>query len=227
MAALQESLRDLGAQHVHWGAKPEDYVVVRDAIVRAIRASSASWSGRTRRRLAPGDHGDRGADAAGRRRSHRHRRRAACRRRVASRCLDSDGCRTSRCADNRRHVLRQTGSARRTLVVSARIRASPRTSADQGLPADTSPIAVGSAEEAWCPGGKLWSERQRDARQSRCRSSMRVERGQFAEEVSRLLRQGVYRKRVTPSSLRTGHRCRRVPRACGAAVQIRALSRVR
>ena len=28
MSALRESLRDLGAQHVHWGARPEDYVTV-------------------------------------------------------------------------------------------------------------------------------------------------------------------------------------------------------
>ena len=44
MAVLQESLRDLGAQHVHWGARPEDYFVVRDAIVRAIQAASSSWT---------------------------------------------------------------------------------------------------------------------------------------------------------------------------------------
>ena len=44
MAVLQDSLRDLGAQHVQWGARPEDYFVVRDAIVRAIRATSVSWS---------------------------------------------------------------------------------------------------------------------------------------------------------------------------------------
>ena len=44
MAVLQESLRDLGAQHVHWGAKPTDYFVVRDAIVRAVHAASASWT---------------------------------------------------------------------------------------------------------------------------------------------------------------------------------------
>jgi hemoglobin-like flavoprotein len=31
-------------QHVHWGAKPEDYLIVRDALIRAIRSSSASWS---------------------------------------------------------------------------------------------------------------------------------------------------------------------------------------
>ena len=44
MAVLQDSLRDLGAQHVQRGARPEDYFVVRDAIVRAIRATSMSWS---------------------------------------------------------------------------------------------------------------------------------------------------------------------------------------
>jgi hemoglobin-like flavoprotein len=44
MSALQESLRDLGVQHVHWGAKPQDYFVVRDAIVRAIGSASTSWS---------------------------------------------------------------------------------------------------------------------------------------------------------------------------------------
>lgn len=44
MAVLQDSLRGLGAQHVGWGAKPGDYAIVRDAIVRALRASSASWN---------------------------------------------------------------------------------------------------------------------------------------------------------------------------------------
>ena len=44
MAALQESLRDLGAQHVLWGARPQDYFLVRDAVVRAIKSSSASWN---------------------------------------------------------------------------------------------------------------------------------------------------------------------------------------
>ena len=44
VSALQESLRDLGVQHVHWGAKPQDYFVVRDSIVRAIRSGSTSWS---------------------------------------------------------------------------------------------------------------------------------------------------------------------------------------
>ena len=44
MAVLQDSLRDLGAQHVGWGAKPEDYFVVRDVLVRAIRGASAAWT---------------------------------------------------------------------------------------------------------------------------------------------------------------------------------------
>jgi hemoglobin-like flavoprotein len=44
MDALQESLRDLGAQHVHWGAKPKDYFLVREALIRAIRSASSSWN---------------------------------------------------------------------------------------------------------------------------------------------------------------------------------------
>lgn len=44
MSALQESLRDLGAQHVLWGARPQDYFVVRDALLRAIQSASTSWS---------------------------------------------------------------------------------------------------------------------------------------------------------------------------------------
>jgi hemoglobin-like flavoprotein len=43
VSVLQESLRDLGAQHVRWGAKPEDYATVRDALVRAIRGASEAW----------------------------------------------------------------------------------------------------------------------------------------------------------------------------------------
>jgi hypothetical protein len=43
MPALRESLRDLGAQHVHWGARPEDYLVAREALVAAIRALAATW----------------------------------------------------------------------------------------------------------------------------------------------------------------------------------------
>ena len=44
MRTLEEALRDLGAQHVRWGAKPEDYVLVREALIRAIRRSSTSWT---------------------------------------------------------------------------------------------------------------------------------------------------------------------------------------
>ncbi len=44
MTVLEASLRDLGAQHVGWGAKPQDYVIVRDAIVRAIRGASGAWN---------------------------------------------------------------------------------------------------------------------------------------------------------------------------------------
>ena len=43
VSALQESLRELGVQHVHWGAKPQDYFVVRESLVRAIRSASTSW----------------------------------------------------------------------------------------------------------------------------------------------------------------------------------------
>jgi hemoglobin-like flavoprotein len=44
MSALRESLRDLGAQHVHWGATPEAYVDAREALVAAIRALSPAWT---------------------------------------------------------------------------------------------------------------------------------------------------------------------------------------
>jgi hemoglobin-like flavoprotein len=44
MRALEEPLRELGAQHVAWGAKPEDYILVREALIRAIRASSTNWN---------------------------------------------------------------------------------------------------------------------------------------------------------------------------------------
>jgi hemoglobin-like flavoprotein len=43
MEALREPLRDLGAQHVHWGARPEDYVTAREALVAAIGSLSPSW----------------------------------------------------------------------------------------------------------------------------------------------------------------------------------------
>jgi hemoglobin-like flavoprotein len=41
--ALQQALRDLGAQHVHWGARPGDYLVAREALVTAVRAGSTHW----------------------------------------------------------------------------------------------------------------------------------------------------------------------------------------
>src|SRR5262245_8126168 len=44
MDALRESLRDLGAQHVHWGARPEDYLTAREALIAAIRTLSPAWS---------------------------------------------------------------------------------------------------------------------------------------------------------------------------------------
>jgi hemoglobin-like flavoprotein len=43
MSALRESLRDLGAQHIHWGARPEDYITAREALVAAIGGLSSSW----------------------------------------------------------------------------------------------------------------------------------------------------------------------------------------
>ncbi len=43
MEALEQPLRDLGAQHVRWGARPDDYLVARDALLTAIRAGSSSW----------------------------------------------------------------------------------------------------------------------------------------------------------------------------------------
>jgi len=44
MPVIEQSLRDLGAQHVGWGARPEDYRIVRESLIRAIQKSSASWS---------------------------------------------------------------------------------------------------------------------------------------------------------------------------------------
>jgi hemoglobin-like flavoprotein len=43
MDALRESLRDLGAQHVHWGARPEDYVTARESLIAAVRWLSGNW----------------------------------------------------------------------------------------------------------------------------------------------------------------------------------------
>jgi hemoglobin-like flavoprotein len=44
MRALRESLRNLGAQHVHWGARPEDYVAAREALIAAVRALAPAWN---------------------------------------------------------------------------------------------------------------------------------------------------------------------------------------
>jgi len=44
MDGLREPLRDLGAQHVHWGARPEDYITAREALVGAIGSLSPDWN---------------------------------------------------------------------------------------------------------------------------------------------------------------------------------------
>jgi hemoglobin-like flavoprotein len=44
LPALAESLRDLGAQHVAWGARPQDYRVVRQSIIRGIQKSAKNWN---------------------------------------------------------------------------------------------------------------------------------------------------------------------------------------
>jgi hemoglobin-like flavoprotein len=43
MGGLQDALRDLGAQHVHWGARPEDYLTARNALVTAIGSLAPEW----------------------------------------------------------------------------------------------------------------------------------------------------------------------------------------
>jgi hemoglobin-like flavoprotein len=43
VGGLRTPLRDLGAQHVHWGARPQDYVTAREALVTAIGALSPAW----------------------------------------------------------------------------------------------------------------------------------------------------------------------------------------
>ena len=43
VGGLQDALRDLGAQHVHWGARPEDYVTARHALVTAIGSLAPEW----------------------------------------------------------------------------------------------------------------------------------------------------------------------------------------
>src|SRR5262249_40072899 len=42
--ALREPLRKLGAQHVHYGARPEDYVSAREALIAAVRALAPEWN---------------------------------------------------------------------------------------------------------------------------------------------------------------------------------------
>jgi|SRR5579862_477561 len=41
--ALRQSLQALGAQHVQWRTRPEDYVTARGALISAVRALSISW----------------------------------------------------------------------------------------------------------------------------------------------------------------------------------------
>jgi hemoglobin-like flavoprotein len=41
---LREALRDLGASHIHWGARPEDYEVARESLIAAIKSLSPEWS---------------------------------------------------------------------------------------------------------------------------------------------------------------------------------------
>ena len=42
---LAQSLRDLGVQHVHWGAQPGHYFIVREALVTALKELSGDdWS---------------------------------------------------------------------------------------------------------------------------------------------------------------------------------------
>ena len=42
--ALEQPLRDLGAQHIAWGARPDDYLIARESLVAAIRSGARSWS---------------------------------------------------------------------------------------------------------------------------------------------------------------------------------------
>lgn len=43
VGGLHAALRDLGAQHVHWGARPEDYVTARESLVTAIGSLAPVW----------------------------------------------------------------------------------------------------------------------------------------------------------------------------------------
>lgn len=44
MDALRPSLRDLGGQHVGWGAQPQHYLIAREALIHSIRSLSTNWS---------------------------------------------------------------------------------------------------------------------------------------------------------------------------------------
>ena len=44
MPALRESLRELGAEHVQWGATPEAYLAAREAIIGAVRSLAPAWN---------------------------------------------------------------------------------------------------------------------------------------------------------------------------------------
>ena len=44
MDALLPSLRDLGAQHIGWGAQPQYYLVAREALIHAVRSLSPNWN---------------------------------------------------------------------------------------------------------------------------------------------------------------------------------------
>ena len=43
METLQQPLRDLGAQHIGWGARPDDYRTARSALVAAVRSRAIVW----------------------------------------------------------------------------------------------------------------------------------------------------------------------------------------
>lgn len=49
VGGLHEALRDLGAQHVTWGARPDDYAIARDALVTAIGSLSPGWDAELQR----------------------------------------------------------------------------------------------------------------------------------------------------------------------------------
>lgn len=44
MDALLPSVRDLGAQHIGWGAQPQHYLIAREALIHAVRSLSPNWT---------------------------------------------------------------------------------------------------------------------------------------------------------------------------------------